>query len=117
MSFLNGNKFADRQAAAAKARKEMAEKFLANSKYDPADPAVVERETKRKAILEARKVRDVERAKRKAEQEAADAVRRAAEEAARQEQLRLEALAREAEAQRHREEDERLEYERKLERD
>jgi hypothetical protein len=117
MSFLNGNKFADRQANAAKARKEMAEKFLANSKYDPADPAVVEREMKRKEVLEARKIRDVERAKRKAEQEAAEAVRRAAEEAARQEQLRLEALAREAEAQRHREEEERLEYERKLERD
>ena len=117
MSFLNGNKFADRQANAAKARKEMAEKFLANSKYDPADPAIVERETKRKAILEARKVRDVERAKRKAEQEAAEAVRRAAEEAARQEQLGLEALAREAEAQREREEADRLEYERKLERD
>jgi Family of unknown function (DUF6481) len=117
MSFLNGNKFADRQANAAKARKEMAEKFLANSKYDPADPAIVERETRRKAILEARKVRDVERAKRKAEQEAAEAVRRAAEEAARQEQLRLEALAREVEAQREREEADRLEYERKLERD
>jgi hypothetical protein len=117
MSFLNGNKFADRQAAAAKARKEMAEKFLANSKYDPTDPAVLEREAKRKEILEARKVRDVERAKRKAEQEAAEAVRRAAEEAARQEQLKLEALAHEAEAQRKREEEERLEYERKLERD
>jgi len=117
MSFLNGHKFADRQAAAAKARKEMAEKFLANSKYDPADPAVVEREARRKQILEARKVRDVERAKRKAEQEAADALRRATEEAGRQEQLRLEALAREAEAQREREEAERLEYERKLERD
>ena len=117
MSFLNGNKFADRQANAAKARKDMAEKFLANSKYDPADPAIVEREAKRKEILEARKIRDVERAKRKAEQEAADAVRRAAEEAAREEQLRLEALAREAEAQRQREEEERLEYERKLERD
>jgi hypothetical protein len=117
MSFLNGHKFADRQAAAAKARKEMAEKFLANSKYDPADPAIVEREARRKQILEARKVRDVERAKRKAEQEAADAVRRATEEAGRQEQLRLEALVREAEAQREREEAERLEYERKLERD
>ena len=117
MSFLNGNKFADRQANAAKARKEMAEKVLANSKYDPADPAIVEREAKRKEILEARKIRDVERAKRKAEQEAADAVRRAAEEAAREEQLKLEALAREAEAQRKREEEERLEYERKLERD
>jgi hypothetical protein len=117
MSFLNGNKFADRQANAAKARKEMAEKFLANSKYDPADPAIVEREAKRKEILEARKIRDVERAKRKAEQEAADAVRRAAEEAAREEQLKLEALALQAEAQRKREEEERLEYERKLERD
>jgi hypothetical protein len=117
MSFLNGNKFADRQAAAAKARKEMAEKFLANSKYDPADPAVVEREAKRREILEARKIRDIERAKRKAEEAAAEAVRRAAEEAARQEQLRLEALAREAELQRHRQEEERLEYERKLERD
>jgi hypothetical protein len=117
MSFLNGNKFADRQAAAAKARKAMAEKFLANSKYDPADPVVVEREAKRKAILEARKIRDVERAKRKAEEEAAEAARRAAEEAARQEQLRLEALAREAELQREREETERVEYERKLERD
>jgi uncharacterized protein DUF6481 len=105
MSFMNGNSFADRQAAAAKARKEMAEKFLANSKYDPADPAVVEREARRKEILEARKVRDAERAKRKAEQ------------AARQEQLRLEALAREAELQRQREEAERLEYEKKLERD
>jgi hypothetical protein len=117
MSFMNGNSFADRQAAAAKARKEMAEKFLANSKYDPADPAVIERETKRKAILEARKVRDAERARRKAEEEAAEAARRVAEEAARQEQLRLEALAREAELQRQREEEERLEYERKLERD
>ncbi len=117
MSFMNGNSFADRQAAAAKARKEMAERFLANSKYDPADPAVVEREAKRKAIIEARKVRDAERARRKAEEEAAEAVRRAAEEAARQEQLKIEALAREAGLQREREEAERLEYERKLERD
>ena len=117
MSFMNGNNFADRQAAAAKARKELAEKFIANSKYDPADPAVIEREARRKEILEARKVRDVERAKRKAEEEAAAAVRRAADEAARQEQLRLEALAREAELERQRQEEERLEFERKLERD
>ena len=117
MSFMNGNSFADRQAAAAKARKAMAEKFLANSEHDPADPAVIEREAKRKAILEARALRDVERAKRKAEQAALEAARLEAEEAARQEQLRLEALAREAEAQRLREEEERLEFERKLERD
>jgi len=117
MSFLNGNSFSDRQAAAAKARKAMAEKFLEKSKYDPNDPAVIEREAKRKAILEARVVRDAERARRKAEREAAEAARRAAEEAARQEQLRLEALAREAEAQREREELDRIEYEKKLERD
>ncbi|MFY9971657.1 MAG: DUF6481 family protein [Roseiarcus sp.] len=114
---MNGNSFADRQAAAAKARKAMAEKFLANSKHDPADPTVVEREAKRKAILEARALRDVERAKRKAEQAVQEAARRAAEESARQEQLRLEALAREAEAQRLREEAEKLEFEHKLERD
>jgi Family of unknown function (DUF6481) len=117
MSFINGNSFSDRQAAAAKARKAMAEKFLANAKYDPADPTVLEREAKRKAILEARALRDVERAKRKAEQAALEAARRAAEDAARQEQLRLEALAREAEAQRAREEEERIEFEHKLERD
>ncbi len=117
MSFLNGNRFTDRQAAAAKARKEMAERFLANSKYDPADPAVVELEAKRKAILEARIVRDAERARRKVAEAAGEAARRAAEETARQDQLRLEALAREAEAQRQRDEAERLEYERKLERD
>jgi hypothetical protein len=117
MSFINGNSFSDRQAAAAKARKAMAEKFLANAKHDPADPTVLEREAKRKAILEARALRDVERAKRKAEQAALEAARRAAEDAARQEQLRLEAFAREAEAQRAREEEERIEFERKLERD
>ena len=117
MSFLNGNKFTDRQAAAANARKAMAEKFLANSKYDPTDPAVIEREAKRKAILDARVVRDAERAKRKAEEAASEAARRAAEEAVRQEQLRVEALAREAEAQRQRDAEAQLEYERKLERD
>src|SRR5271154_5527943 len=117
MSFLNGNKFADRQAAAAAARKAMAEKFRANSKYDPADPAVIEREAKRKAILEARIVREAERAKRKAEEAAAEAARRAAEEVVRQEQSRLEAPAREAEDQRQRDVEEQLDYERKLERD
>ena len=117
MSSVNGNSFADRQAAAAKARKAMAEKFLAKNKYDPNDPAVIEREAQRKAILEARELREVERAKRRAEEAAAEAARKAAEEAVRQEQLRIEALAREAEAQRLREEQERLEYEKKLERD
>ena len=92
MSFLNTNNFHDRQAAAAKARKAMAEKFLARPKYDPNDPAVVEREAKRKAILEARAERAAERARRKAEAEAQEARRRAEDEARRQEELRLEAL-------------------------
>ena len=117
MSFINGNSFSDRQAAAAKARKAMAEKFMSNAKYDPADPAVVEREAKRKEILEARAVRDAERIKRRAEQAAADAARKVAEEAARLERARLEALASEAETLRSREEQERLEFEKKLERD
>ena len=117
MSFLNGNSFADRQAAAAKARKSMAEKFMAKTKYDPNDPAVIEREAKRKAILEARELREVERAKLRAEVAAAEAARKAADESTRQEQLRIEALAREAETQRLRVEQERLEYEKKLERD
>jgi hypothetical protein len=117
MSLINGNSFADRQAAAAKARQALAEKFRATAKYDPNDPAVIEREAKRKAILEARVVRDAERAKRRAEEAVAEAARKATEEAARQEQLRLEALAREAEDQRAREERERLEFEQKLERD
>src|SRR5271165_6741183 len=76
MTFMNGNSFADRQAAAAKARKAMAEKFRATAKYDPADPAVIEREAKRKAILEARAVRDAERAKRRAEAATAEAARK-----------------------------------------
>jgi hypothetical protein len=117
MSFLNSNSFLDRQEAAAKARKAMAEKFLSRPKYDPNDPAVIERETKRKEILEARALRDVERQKRKAEAEAAEALRKVAEEAARQEALRLEALNREAAEAAHRAEQERLEYEKKLERD
>ncbi len=117
MSFMNGNSFADRQAAAAKARKALADKFLSNAKYDPADPAVVEREARRKAVLENRALREAERIKRRAEEAAAAAARKAAAEAARQEQQRLEALARDAEAERLRAEQERLEFEKKLERD
>jgi hypothetical protein len=117
MSFLNSHKFQDRQEAAAKARKAMAEKFLARPKYDPTDPAIVAREAERKRILEARVEREKERAVRKAETEAAEAVRKAAEELARQEQLKLEEANRqEAEASQRAELD-RVEFEKKLERD
>ena len=117
MSFLNSHTFQDRQEAAAKARKAMTEKFLARPKYDPNDPAVVAREAERRRILEAREEREKERAKRKAEEEAAEAVRKAAEEVARQERLKLEEAARqEADAVRRAELD-RVEFEKKLERD
>jgi hypothetical protein len=117
MSFLNSHKFQDRQEAAAKARKAMAEKFLSRPKYDPNDPSILAREAERKKILEARADREVERAKRKAEQEAAEAARKAAEEVARQEQLKLEEIARQEAEAAHRAELERVEFEKKLERD
>ncbi len=117
MSFLNSHKFQDRQEAAAKARKAMAEKFLSRPKYDPNDPAVIAREAERRKVLESRVEREKDRALRKAEREAAEALRKASEDAARQEQLRLEELAlQEAEAG-QRAELERLEFEKKLERD
>ena len=117
MSFLNSHKFQDRQEAAAKARKAMAEKFLARPKYDPNDPAVIAREAERRRILESRAERDAERAKRKAEQEAAQAARKIAEEAERQEKMRLEEIARHQVEAAQREELERVEFEKKLERD
>jgi Family of unknown function (DUF6481) len=117
MSFLNSNKFQDRQEAAAKARKAMAEKFLSRPKYDPSDPAIVAREAERQRIIQSRAEREVERAKRRAEQEAAEALRKVAEEAARQEQLKLEEATRQAGEAARREELEKQEFEKKLERD
>jgi len=117
MSFLNANNFLDRQAAAAAARKAMAEKFLSQPKYDPNDPAIKEREAKRRAILEARAARDEERKRLKSEAEVAEAARRAAEEATRLEAEREEAQRRQAQDKVKREEAERLAYEAKLDRD
>src|ERR1700684_1287046 len=116
MSFLNSNKVQDRQEAAAKARKAMAEKFLSRPQYDLNDPAVIAREAERRKVLESRVEREKERALRKVEQEAAEVVRKAAEAAERQEQLRLEQLAREASEANRREEVDRVEFEKKLER-
>lgn len=117
MSFLNSNRFQDRQAAAAAARKSMAEKFATRPKYDPNDPTVQKREAERRAILEARAAREIERAQKKAEAEAAEAARKLADEAEREEQLRLEALNCDAQEAERRAEAERTEFERKLERD
>ncbi len=117
MSFLTSNRFQDRQAAAAEARKAMAEKFLSRPKYDPNDPAVKEREAKRRAVLEARAAREAERERHRAEAAAAEAARLVAEGAARVEALRQATLAREAAEATRRAEEERLEFERKLDRD
>jgi hypothetical protein len=117
MSFLNANKFQDRQTDAANARKSLAEKFLSQPKYDPNDPTVLKREAERRAILAAREQREVERQQRKAELEALEATKRADEEAARAEQTRLEALQHEDDEKKKKEEVERLAFEAKLDRD
>ena len=117
MSFLTAHKFQDRQTNAAAARKALADKFLAQPKYDPNDPAVIRREAERKAILEAREQRESEKLKRKAEQEALEASERAAAEARGAEEARLEAIRREEEEVKKKEEVERLAFEAKLDRD
>jgi hypothetical protein len=86
---FNGHNFQDRQAEAANARKAQLEKF--RSRPDSNDPAVLEKEAKRRAIIEARRVREAERERKRKVKEAEAAAKRAADEAARQEQLRLEA--------------------------
>jgi hypothetical protein len=92
----------ERRNAANEAKQALLERFKAKPAAD--DPAVLARQAERKAILEARKVREAEKAKlkqerlareaaEKAEREAtAEAARLAAEEAA-----QAEAKAREAE--------------------
>ena len=117
MSFLNSNSFLDRQTAAAKARKEQAEKFLSRPKYDPNDPAVLAREAARRDILKARELRDIERAKRKVEAEAALALRRADEEVLRLDAVRLAEIERQKELDVKKATEESLEFERKLDRD
>src|SRR5438270_10884206 len=85
---FNGHKFEDRQTEAANARRAQLEKFRARP--DPNDPVVLEKEAKRREIIEARKVREAERERKRKIKEAEEGARRAAEDAARQEQLRLE---------------------------
>jgi hypothetical protein len=86
---FNGHNFQDRQTEAANARRAQLEKF--RSRPDPSDPAVLEKEAKRREVIEARKVREAERERKRKIKEAEEVARKAAEEAARQDQLRLEA--------------------------
>ncbi len=101
MTKFNFNSFADRQSAAAEARKALLEKFKNRPPED--SPEVQARKAERAAILRAREEREaakaaaraVEQARLaqiKAEQEA----REAAERAAREAQLEAERAAREA---------------------
>src|ERR1700690_2610304 len=95
MSIFSGSNFQDRQSAAASAKKAQAEKFRAKTKYDPNDPAIIEREANRRAGLEARAQREAERDARRVADKAELALRLAAEQRTREEALKAEALARE----------------------
>lgn len=93
--------FNERRTAASDARKALLDKFKTRPAAD--DPEVVAKQAERKAILEARAIREAEKerlkqerlaraAKERAEREAAEAeARRIAEEAAREEATRREA--------------------------
>ena len=90
---FKGDKFQDRASTAADARKKLAERFLQAPKPD--DPRLQAMMAERKAIAEARELRQAERAKLKAEQEVqkAEAARlRAIEEARAAEETRLLAI-------------------------
>ena len=67
MMAFKGDKFQDRAATAAEARKKLAERFKQAPKPD--DPRVLALAEERRAIAEARELRQAERAKIKAEQE------------------------------------------------
>ena len=112
----------ERRNAANEAKKARLERFKAKPAAD--DPAVLARQAERKAILEARAVREAEKARLKQERLAREAAEKAAREAA-AEAARLEAeeKAREEAALRDAEENERIarvladEAERKAKRD
>ena len=105
---FKGDNFKDRATAAADARKKLAERFKAAPKPD--DPRVQALAAERKAIAEARDIRQAERMRQKAEEEvlraeetrlkaieearaAEDARRRAIEERAKQLQVAAEQKA------------------------
>lgn len=77
MSGFKGFKYTDRQSAAAAAREAMLAKFKARPAAD--DPEVVRLAAERRAVVEARELREAERKRQRAE----DAARREAEELAR----------------------------------
>jgi hypothetical protein len=82
----------ERLERAAKARQKILEKFKSRPAAD--DPDVVKRREEREAIAEARKVRDAERAERKAKEAAERAEREAKEKVERDARERREAIER-----------------------
>ncbi|MCG7507578.1 DUF6481 family protein [Mesorhizobium retamae] len=112
----------ERRNAANEAKKALLERFKARPAAD--DPAVLARQAERKAILEARAIREAEKARLKQERLALEAAEKAAREAAAEAaRLEAEAKAREEAAIREAEENERIarlladEAERKAKRD
>lgn len=107
MAIYRDQSFAERRDTANAAKKALLEKFKNKPAAD--DPAVLAKQAERKAILEARAIRDAEKARLKQERlkhEAEERARLAAEaEAAR---IKAEAEAAELERQRIKEEEERL---------
>ena len=90
---FKGDKFQDRAATAAEARKKLAERFKQAPKPD--DPRVLALAEERRAIAEARELRQAERAKIKAAQEAQKAEEarlKAIEDARAAEEARLAAI-------------------------
>ncbi len=49
-----GQNFKDRQTAAAEAKKALAAKFLSKPPFNPDDPEYVERQKRRRSIIESR---------------------------------------------------------------
>jgi hypothetical protein len=96
----HNDSFSERREAAQKARQALLSKF--QSRPGPDDPEVVARREERRRIVEAREVREAERARLRAEEEArlaAEQARLKAEEEARlAEQKRLSALKAQEEA-------------------
>lgn len=88
MAIYREKDFSERRNAADEARKALLERFKAKPAAD--DPAVLAKQAERKAILEARAVREAEKLKQKQERLAREAAEKAAREAA-EEAARLEA--------------------------
>ncbi|KQZ15433.1 hypothetical protein ASD44_16230 [Mesorhizobium sp. Root554] len=88
MAIYREKDFSERRNAADEARKALLERFKAKPAAD--DPAVLAKRAERKAILEARALREAEKLKQKQERLAREAAEKAAREAA-EEAARLEA--------------------------